>query len=369
MTDISNTNAATVDHEMVLAGLMGAVIVFARDGRCVFLNQAAENMVGESQRKILGQQPEGMFASSRWISDLIARMKPGALLSLRGEGPLVSEGAELHVLAEVSALRDNAGVPDGCVLSLQNLGQRQRIHNEEAVRSRLAELNGLVATVAHELNNPLSGIRGAAQLLGRRLGKERDLSDYTDMIVRQVDRMSELIQVLMKLEAPAPRIRPVNIHRILNEMVVLEGAVAKERGVVIAHAFDPSLPEVLGDADHLQQLFLNLLKNAVAACRGADGRVTITTSMENSYYVERGTTRLRYIAVDIRDNGPGLDPETMRSMFSPFYSRSEGGYGVGLTVARNIVHSHKGHIRAGNVRDGGAYFRVTLPVAEAGAAL
>jgi two-component system nitrogen regulation sensor histidine kinase GlnL len=231
-------------------------------------------------------------------------------------------------------------------------------------RARLAELDSLVSRVAHELNNPLAGIRGAAQMLGGKLADRPELAKYGDMIVRQVDRMSQLIEGLLALEPAPATMEPLNIHRVLNDVVLLAQTEAQSRGVEIALAFDPSLPEIRGSHDQLQQLFLNLLKNAVAACPGAEGRVTVTTRMENRFYVETPSERVRYIVVEVADNGTGLDEETRRHMFTPFFSRRKGGTGLGLAIAHNIAVAHKGRISADNGDIGGARLRVTLPVAD-----
>jgi nitrogen-specific signal transduction histidine kinase len=147
-------------------------------------------------------------------------------------------------------------------------------------------------------------------------------------------------------------------------VILLAQTEAGTRDVEISTAFDPSLPELRGNGDQLQQLFLNLLKNAVAACPDRRGHVTVATRMENRFYVETGSERVRYLVVEIVDNGPGLDAETRQHMFTPFFSRRQGGTGLGLAIAYNIATSHKGRIQAENAENGGARLRVRLPVVE-----
>jgi len=358
-----STNEATPDFEMILASLLGGVIVLDAADRVSFINPAAEALLDRSSSTMIGQPSDSLFEAAPWLAKLVARMKRRSDSPLRDAGPL-SAGDDRDVLAVVSALRDREGRWNGTVIALHNLASRHRLLHEEQAHARLQELDGMVASVGHELNNPLSGIRGAAQLLAKKLTDRPELADYGDMIVRQADRMAELIKVLMALEAATPSLAPVNIHRILNEVIMLEQPIAEERGITIKTEFDPSLPEVQGDADQLEQLFLNILKNAAAVCPAGKGRITVATRMETSFYVDTGSERVRYIAVEISDNGPGLDEQTRNHMFSPFYSRTKGGHGLGLTIARNIVTSHRGHIVAENGPGGGARIRVTLPVAE-----
>jgi two-component system nitrogen regulation sensor histidine kinase GlnL len=250
------------------------------------------------------------------------------------------------------------------VLVLYDLSQRSALQSQELHRRRVAELDRLAAQFAHEINNPLSGIRGAAQLLGRRLDDRRDLVEYTDMIVRQVDRLSVLVEALMALEAPLLRKEHVNIHRILNDLLLLERSNADQRGIVFEVQFDPSLPDVSGDPARLEQLFLNILRNAVAYCPDRLGRIRIATRMEHSFYIDRDSERVSFLTVSISDNGQGLDDEALDHLFSPMFSRRPGGHGMGLAIAGAIAMAHHGRIRAANVPGGGAIFHVTLPLAR-----
>ena len=349
---------------MVLAGLLQAVFVISPDGQLTFVNQAAEALMGVSRASMLGAAAGELFAPAVWLRDLVTRTLANPESGLRADGSLELEKGATEVVALTSPLRDRRGEAAGVVLMIQDLGRRRRMRVTELAREHRGELDHLVASLAHELNNPLSGIKGAAQLVGRKFADIKEVTEYTSMIVRQADRMHDLIDALMQLEAPAARMRPVNIHRVLNEVMLLQQPQAKNRGVAVEHEFDPSLPEVLGDSSQLQQVFLNILKNAVEACSAGPGVVRLTTRMETSFYVETDSRRLRYISVDIRDNGSGLDEEAVARLFSPFFSLSEGGHGLGLAIARNLVAGHNGSIECENNPGGGACFKVTLPVAE-----
>jgi two-component system nitrogen regulation sensor histidine kinase GlnL len=352
---------ATVDHEMVLASLLVGIVAFAPDDRVTYVNSAAEALLGHSGRDLLGRHRTAAFGATAWLDDLVERAGAAPGASLRGEGPIGGKDGS-QVLAVASMLFDREGRRIGTVVALHDLGRRRLLESDEQARTGLEEIDRMVSNVAHELNNPLSGIRGAAQMLARKLGQSDELATYASMIVRQSDRMSDLIRGLMKLEAAPPAIEPVNIHRVLNEVLLLERANAEARGVRITTEFDPSLPEVFGHEDQLQQLFLNVVSNAVRIVPEATGRVRVSTRMENSFYVETGSRRLRYIAVEITDNGPGFDEETRRRLFTPFFTRAAGGHGLGLSIARNIAIAHGGRIQAENVAAGGARFRVNLPV-------
>jgi two-component system nitrogen regulation sensor histidine kinase GlnL len=355
-----------IDHEMVLASLLVGILAFAADGRLIYVNSAAEALLGHSGRELLSRPRSEVLAAAPWLDDLVDRATRATGASLRDEGTLGRDGRS-QVVAVASMLFDREGRRTGTLLALHDLGRRRLLESDEENRARTQEIDRMLSNVAHELNNPLSGIRGAAQMLARKLAADAELAAFGQMIVRQSDRMSELIRGLMRLEAPPPPFEPVNIHRVLNEVILLERSEAEARGVRIRTEFDPSLPEIVGREDQLQQLFLNVLRNAVRIVPENRGRVRVSTRMENTFYVETGARRVRYIAVDVVDNGPGFDEDTRRRLFTPFFSLSSGGHGLGLSIARNIAIAHGGRIQAENVDGGGARFRINLPVHEQGA--
>lgn len=352
------------DPEFILASLLGAVVVIAENDEICYVNPAAESLLQRPATNLIGRNSTEVFETAPWLIPLLARVREQHGATVRGEGTLPGQPND-EVVAVVCALADHAlSAERHVVLSLHNLGPRRRLLFDEISRSRLADLDSLVAGIGHEINNPLSGIRGAAQFLGRKLSDREDLIEYTEMIVRQADRMADLVRALMELEAPAPAMTSVNIHRILNEVLLLMQNEATAAGSRLDSQFDPSLPDVRGNSDSLEQLFLNLFKNAVAACPEQGGIVTVATRIENRYHVETGDRRLRYISVEISDNGPGIEHAALEQIFTPFFSQTRGGHGLGLAIARNIVTAHSGQLRAENIDGGGARFSVTLPVAE-----
>jgi two-component system nitrogen regulation sensor histidine kinase GlnL len=364
----SEDSIGTSVHEAVLASLLEAVVAFGPDGRIHFVNPAAEQLLGRSSRTMLGRDRCEVFAASGWIVDILRRLGPSPQ-NIREEGELVRASDRVPVFAEATMMTEQRpGSGSGGVLVLHELGNRGMLQVQELQRRRVVELDRMAAQFAHEINNPLAGIRGAAQLLGRRLEDRQDLAEYTSMIVRQVDRLSGLVEALMALEAPLLRRQPVNIHRILNELMLLERSAAEERGIVFEPHFDPSLPDVDGDPARLEQLFLNILRNAVAHCPASLGRIRIATRMEYGVVVDRETGRVSYLTVSITDNGPGLDDEALEHLFSPLFSRRTGGHGLGLAIANAIAMAHDGRIRAANVPGGGATFHITLPLAPTSAA-
>jgi two-component system nitrogen regulation sensor histidine kinase GlnL len=347
---------------MILAGLLAGVITFDRQGRVTYVNAAAEAMLGRSQRDLMGVSRGSIFDNDSWLIQLFERIESSTETSVRDEGRLAGSQVPTAT-AVVSLLHDARGSNTGTVLTLHDVGRRHWLHGDAQEKSKLEELDHMISSIGHELNNPLAGIRGAAQLLQKKLADHEDLAEYGSMIVRQADRMADLIRVLMSLEAPIPAMEPLNIHKVLDEVLMLEQTGIFDCGIAVERRYDPSLPTVMGNADQLEQLFLNIVKNAMHACPAVGGRIAIETRMETSFYVETHNRKLRYISVNIIDNGSGLDEEVAEHLFTPFFSRAEGGHGLGLSIARNIAISHNGRIQAMNSPEAGAHFRVALPVA------
>ena len=359
----SEDSIRTADYEAVLASLLEAVVAFGPGGQLNFVNPAAESLLSRSRRSLLGKPLSDIFASTPWLVEMLRRLDAEHPV-VREEGELAVSTGRIPVLAEASAVPEREAASTAGTLVLYDLTRRGELQSQENQRKRVAELDRMAAQFAHEINNPLSGIRGAAQLLGRKLEARSDLVEYTELIVRQVDRLSGLVEELMALEAPVLRKQHVNIHRIMDELMLLERSAADQRGIVFEAEFDPSLPEVSGDPARLEQLFLNILRNAVAHCPASLGRIRVATRMDNSFYVDRNSERVSFLSVSIADNGPGLDEEALEHMFSPLYSRRPGGHGLGLAIAGAIATAHDGRIRAANVPGGGAIFHVSLPLAR-----
>jgi two-component system nitrogen regulation sensor histidine kinase GlnL len=232
-------------------------------------------------------------------------------------------------------------------------------------RDRLAALGEMAAGLAHEIRNPLGGIKGAAQLLRAEM-TDPDLVRCTDLIIHEVDRLAGLVDQLRDLGSPpALVIEAVNIHRVLNDVLTLERAAGAD-ALTVRLVFDPSLPEVLADEAKLRQVFLNLVKNALEAM-GDTGTLTITTRIETDFHVRHDARdRGQFLSIDVEDTGPGIAAEDCERIFTPFFTTKTSGTGLGLAVSEHLVAQHGGTIRIESELGRGTRVRVRLPVAPTG---
>ena len=350
----------------VLASIEDAVVALDRTGRVTELNPAAEQLLGVSAPQALGHDVGELFRGSPWVGDMARGTLAEGAARRRGEGHLVSGRRDVPVSATCAPILDAAGGARGAVLVLHDLTLQQALEATTRRADRLGALGTVASGLAHEIKNPLGGIKGAAQLLRGALS-DPDLVHCTDVIVREVERLDGLVEQLRELATP-PRLQlqPTNIHRILNDVLALQRQAANWGTVTLRTAFDPSLPDVHADRAQLTQVFLNLVKNALEAL-GGHGELVVSTRLEDRFHIRRGSGRGRFLSALVEDTGPGISEDDQLQLFSPFFSTKARGTGLGLAVCHQIVTQHGGTIAYETRARGGARFRVTLPVGEDGA--
>jgi two-component system nitrogen regulation sensor histidine kinase GlnL len=340
-----------------IAGLAFACILLDPDLAIREANQAAEDLLGSSIKRMAGQPLLALAAfADRRIAERFAR--PDAQMTARGLTVRFAE-REQRVNMTVSALVSH---PGWRVVTFSDTGQGERFGDED----RAPALRG-PAILAHEIKNPLSAIRGAAQLLARKLGEgERAL---TTLITEEVDRIAQLIDRMQRLgrEHPEP-VKPLNLHQAVRRACDTVFAAGKGE-VELREEFDPSLPSVLGNEGALVQVLVNLLANANDACAGVE---TPTISIRTRFVsglvhnvIRLGRPVRLPIEVQVTDNGPGVDSALGDHIFEPFVTSKPHGQGLGLALVAKLVRDMNGRIT--HERDDAAsvtHFRVHLPMAR-----
>lgn len=355
-----------LDAETVLAALPTPLFVLDAEDSLRFANMAAEQFFAASAAALIGRRLADILPADSPLIALAAQVRAtGSSISEHGvtlETPRIGRHLVTIDCAPVPEL------PGSVVVSLQERSAARLFAQHHTQRGAARSLSAMAALLAHEIKNPLSGIRGAAQLLEGSLGEAepeltRLICDEADRIVGLVGRMEMFAE-----ERPIER-RAVNIHLALGRVRrIAESGFA--RGVRFVEQYDPSLPPVYGHQDLLIQLFLNLVKNAAEAVPAEGGLITLTTRYQQGVRVtapgSAGRAHLP-LSVTVQDNGPGI-PEAIRPhLFDPFVSTKAGGSGLGLALAAKIVADHGGAIEFSS-EPPRTLFTVMLPVAPPGSA-
>lgn len=353
-----------------------AIVLFDETDRIVKCNQAAEQMTGLAEAQLLGSTCDEVFGPASSFGSMVARTREVGHGEACGEAVLTVGRNTLPVRASSSPIFGNQGQVEGTALVMHDLSYQKKLEDEARRNETLARLGTLVAGLAHEIKNPLSGIKGAAQLLARRMQEDHDVLTYTDVMIREVDRLSNLVEQLLGVGSRrSPTLVPVNIHKILRDVLDLMRPELDENDIKLRVEIDPSLPDVLGDPAQLTQVLLNIIKNALEAMSGG-GVLSLVTRMETDFHIMRlrasqaasaaegqpSSSHAKFLRVEIADDGPGFPTPDPARLFEPFYTTKARGTGLGLAICQGIVAAHNGDIRVSNRPEGGGQVTITLPL-------
>ena len=359
------TTRRHIEHDVLVGALPHPILVLAADERVIYANVAAETFFQSSQA-VLKRQQLGVIVSDDCPLIALARQ-------VARNGTTVNEYGVLISTPKIQAPRlvDIYGgplpdAPDLVLLMLQQRSMAQMIERRLTHRAAARSVSGLAAVLAHEIKNPLSGIRGAAQLLEPALSDEdralaRLICAETDRIRNLVDRME-----VFGDERPLA-IEPVNIHSVLDHVKrIAESGFA--RGIRITEQYDPSLPPIPGNRDKLVQAFLNLVKNAAEAVSETrdGGRIVLTTAFRPGVRLSVPGSQARVslpLMIEVEDSGPGIAESVKSHLFDPFVTTKRTGTGLGLALVAKIVGDHGGIIECDS-EPRRTVFRVLLPMHE-----
>jgi two-component system nitrogen regulation sensor histidine kinase GlnL len=346
----------------ILESLEDGLVVINNAGRIEFINQGAALLTGLSSSQATGQRAVDIFGGNRWLRELLETTEASGVRNVQADASLVGRsGRQRPIRAAATLLTDQGGRQVGTLLTLHDMSYQRELESRSREAERLGQLEILLAGLAHEIKNPLSGMRGAAQLMAGRATDENRLRECTSIILGEIDRLNGLMTQLLDLTGPARLDRAaLNIHEIIDRVLAIEGA-GIDTGVHFVRRFDPSLPAVLGDRGRLTQVLLNLVRNAVEVSP-ANAPIVLTTRMETSYYVAGAHGREQFLSIDVSDRGAGIPPENLARVFAPFFTTKSGGTGLGLAISQRIVAEHGGVLRVQSEPGSGTMFTVTLPV-------
>ena len=351
------TSAATSLEKTVLDNLSTAVLLLGADLRLKYLNSAAEMLLAASARHVIGQRMGDIALCKEGELERrlnIAVMTKHPFTERELNIPLAN-GRTITVNCTVLPLH-HSGACDELLIELHQVDRQLRISREEQLIWQHQASQTLIRGLAHEIKNPLGGLRGAAQLLEQEL-PDKSLRDYTRIIIEEADRLQALMNQMLGPNR-IPQRQLVNIHCILEHVRGLLIAESPE-GPKIERDYDPSIPDFEADQDRLVQAVLNIARNAVTAA-GVDGTVKLRTRVLRQFTI--GSRRHRLVlCAEVEDNGPGIPEEIKNRIFFPMVSGQPGGTGLGLPIAQELINQHGGLIECESC-PGRTQFYIYLPL-------
>ena len=334
--------------------LTTAVVILDRELKVAYLNPAAETVFALSQRNVVGHKFPDLFVDGRAFGGKLAQ----ALVEMRGfvdqELTLTRPGCDpLHLNCVLTPVDTSSAA---LLIEFRHIEQQLRIEREAQRLTQHEANRELIRNLAHEIKNPLGGIRGSAQLLERELDRS-ELREYTQVIIKEADRLQILMDRLLTPNRP-PQLGPVNIHEVCERVRALILAEFP-RDILIERDYDASLPDVHGDREQLIQAVLNVVRNAAQSMNGT-GTIELRTRVARHATLATSRHRLA-LELQVVDNGPGVPAAIRDRIFYPLVSGREGGSGLGLTLAQTFVQHHHGAIEVES-EPGRTCFRILLPL-------
>ena len=342
----------------VLDGLKAAVLLVGADRRVIFMNPAAEGLLETSAQRGCGQDVIDLVPMGMTLQGALIAAEQGETTTLREEvlrAPVQSE--EITVDCTVSPLEWPLDSP--CIIvELNQVDQLALITRDTTLQERQDAFRQVARALAHEIKNPLGGIRGAAQLLDGELN-DRNLREYTRIITHETDRLSGLVDRLTGGYRASDR-EPFNLHSVLEHVRKLT-LVETSHGLKFERDYDPSIPEILGDRAQMIQAVLNIVRNAVQAMESM-GCIWLRTRVRRQCTIHHRRHRLA-VEASIMDDGPGIEPSLRERIFFPMVTGRHDGIGLGLALTQEIISRHGGLIECAS-RPGETTFTILLPVED-----
>lgn len=352
-----------LDLETLVNSLSEAILLLDKSNAIVFVNKTGEEFFGKRHQEIIGSRLADLYPDAKTI----ARLARKAMRELRSFSAKDVE-AKINGISSVDIDITPYLADDRCAGVLLSL--RENLSIAEREDSSFDSLVYLLGTIAHEIKNPLGGIKGAAQLLKAKLLRANagvlagtDTADeYINLIIRETDRLNTVLQNYLTMSR-RPALQEMNIHEILEKAVSIMDVLLKNVNISLQRVYDPSLPRVIGDGGKLLQVFLNIIKNGIEAMpRG--GSLSIATRPSAEHVVQHGQIK-RWAVVSIRDTGKGIPKHELQRVFLPFYTKKKKGTGLGLALSKKIIKDHNGFIRVERPESGkGTVFHIYIPFAR-----
>lgn len=349
--------ALSMDNHKLLNHLVTAVVVINRELKLLYANTAAKQLFKISNNRLfehaLTEHYQSIGIDPQLWKNAITNHQG---LTVNSVSLTTLDGKQHTLDISLSPFEEEQ---NSALLELRLVDQQQRIHQQLSQDAQQQAAQFLVRNLAHEIKNPLAGIRGAAQLLSRELSDSTQ-NDFTDLIIEQADRLRNLVDRLLGPQRPTEH-GIFNIHEVIQKVLSLI-SITLPNNIHIQQDYDPSIPSFNMDPEQLQQALLNIVQNAIQALKDKQGKIHIQTRTQHQVTIGSHRHKL-VLALSVTDNGPGINPNLVDTLFYPMVTDKEHGSGLGLSIAHNIARLHGGRIDCHSSHSG-TQFILLLPVLQ-----
>lgn len=332
--------------------LEDVILLLNKKVSVVFANKTAEEFLGKGQREIIGKRLSELLPDARPVVKMARKALRESRSFSAKEIEVKINGISRGDLRLFPFFLENRN--EGVILSL-----RENLSIVEKEDSSFDSLVYLLGSIAHEIKNPLGGIKGAAQLLKGK-HQEDGNTEYLNLIIRETDRLNAVLQSYLTMSRK-PVLHPMNVHEVIEKAISIMNLARKNGKISVQRFYDPSLPKVIGDEGKLLQVFVNIIKNAIEAMpQGGD--LGITTRPSDEYVLQNRQIK-RWAVISISDSGRGIPKNEIQKIFLPFFTKKKKGTGLGLALSKKIVRDHNGFIRVESPSHSGkgTVFNVYIP--------
>ncbi|MCG8416191.1 MAG: ATP-binding protein [Pseudomonadales bacterium] len=347
-------------HKRLLDNLKTGVLLLDSDLRLLYMNMEAESLLDISDKKahqlFIG---DVLLNAEDDIAEMRHAVETNNSFTKRAVELTIKHGKTLLADYTINPVAENGNIQ--AILEVTSLEHSHRITQEESLQTAQLTTKELVRGLAHEIKNPLGGIRGAAQLLAQEIDNP-EIQDYTNVIIEEADRLHNLVDRLVGSRKPL-ELTDINIHEVLERVRSIVEADTASENIRLITDYDPSIPDIRADSDQLIQGMLNLVRNAQQSLNGADkpggGHIILRTRITRNATIGNQFHRLA-VKVEIEDNGPGIPTDMLGTIFYPMISGRADGSGLGLPITHGIITQHQGMIECSS-KPGLTVFSVVLP--------
>jgi two-component system, NtrC family, nitrogen regulation sensor histidine kinase GlnL len=354
-------------HQNIFLSIIDGLVLVSPSLLVLYSNLAIEDMFHKSRDAIDNRPLEELFPRQPQILEKVRKvLVTGACYhDVEANGARKTAAIKFPVNLTLSPYLESDDTIQGVIILIKNMSLIRELEEQQRPADHLNNLGALAMGLAHEIRNPLGGIRGSAQLLHKDIRKIAH-REYLEVVINEVDRINLLVKRMMDLARPVElRLKETNIHKVLEDIIILEKETFLRKNGRFQQVYDPSLPLIEADEDQLKQVFLNLIKNAIEASRNG-GTLQIVTRVSTGFAVKTpmASVSRNNIAVEIIDSGEGMNEETQKKLFTPFHTTKNKGSGLGLPISLKIVENHHGKIKITSEKGLGTTVQVFLPIRQ-----